>query len=74
MVVLIYILVGCCLIFYSDMDCWQVDLSEGAAVRSTRHTLPPIRRPSDHQLQKGLHLRQISGNEVATGCSRTRDV
>lgn len=70
----IYTFVGCFLIFYSDMDCWQVDLYEGAAVCSTGHALPPIRRPSDHQFQKGLHLWQISSNEVATGCSRTRNV
>lgn len=57
-----------------DMDRGEVDLSEGAAVRAAGHALPPVRRPPDHQLPEGLHLRQTGRHEAAAGRARTGNV
>ena len=52
------------------MDSGQVAIAKGAALGVIRHALPPIRRPSNHWLQKRLHLLEAGCNEASPGCPR----
>lgn len=48
----------------ADMDCGQVDHTEGAELGPIGHTFPSVRGPSYLAFQKGLHLWGAGCHEI----------